>query len=75
MNNTFASVCQCCGRTIKGSERKYLLEIRFFSPKGFYGEQKVDKVFSICRGCNNWLNITIANRRQKAIAEKEEYYS
>ena len=58
--NTFRSLCQCCGRTIKGNENKYTVSFRVYQVRWIYGSSAQEgNRYSICKGCRRSLELFI----------------
>lgn len=49
--NNFRTVCQCCGRIIKGNESKYAVQFQKYPLKEEFGYYVQGKKYSLCRSC------------------------
>ena len=57
--NNFRSVCQCCGRTVKGNENKYAVIFRVYPVRWLYGSSTIDGNYSLCKACRRSLELFI----------------
>lgn len=58
--NTFRSVCQCCGRTVKGNENKFTVSFKVYPVRWIYGSSAQDgNTYSLCKACRRSLELFI----------------